>query len=152
LPPNRVRDLTIDPANNSTFGTLSIRRRWVNNTGANVTRLRFRVIDVTTFPAPFGIADLRPRTSGLVLVAGINDSVTCTAAGMGTPCTVTVQGTTLEQPPSQLNGGGFNSSLSAGTITLGTPLANGASINLQFLLGIQQTGTFKFYVNVEALP
>ena len=153
LPPNRVRDLTIDPANNSTFGTLSIRRRWVNNTGANVTRLRFRIIDVTTFPAPPPtIADLRPRTSGLVLVAGINDSVTCTAAGMVAPCTVTVQGTTLEQPPSQVNGGGFNSSLSAGTITLGTPLANGASINLQFLLGIQQTGTFKVYVNVEALP
>jgi len=150
--PNRVRDFTMDAPNNSSFGTLSIRRRWVNNTGANVTRLRFRIIDVTTFPAPFGIADLRPRTSGPVLVAGINDSVTCTAAGMGTPCTVTVQGTTLEQPPSQVNGGGFNSSLSAGTITLGTPLANGASINLQFLLGIQQTGTFKFYVNVEALP
>jgi hypothetical protein len=151
LPPNRVRDLTIDPANNSTFGTLSIRRRWVNNTGANVTRLRFRVIDITTFPSP-GLADLRLRTSGPVVVAGINDSVTCTAAGMATPCTVTVQGTTLEQPPSQVNGGAFNSSLSAGTITLGTPLANGASINLQFLLGIQQTGNFKFYVNVEALP
>ena len=93
-------------------------------------------------------------TSGAVVVAGINDAVTCAATGTPatTPCTVTVQGTTLEQPPSQVNGGAFNSSLSAGTITLGTPLANGASINLQFLLGIQQTGTFKFYVNVEALP
>ncbi|HST50768.1 MAG TPA: hypothetical protein VLJ61_02065, partial [Pyrinomonadaceae bacterium] len=69
-----------------------------------------------------------------------------------TPCTVNVQGTTLEQPPSQLNGGGFNSTLSAGTVTLGTPLANGASINVRFLLGIQQTGNFKFFVNVEALP
>jgi len=42
--------------------------------------------------------------------------------------------------------------MSAGTVTLATPLANGASINLQFLLGIQQTGTFKFFINVEALP
>jgi len=42
--------------------------------------------------------------------------------------------------------------MSAGTITLGTPLANGASINLQFLLGLQQTGNFRFYVNIEALP
>jgi hypothetical protein len=153
-PPNRVRDFTSDPANNSTFGTLSIRRRWVNNTGGNITRLRFRIIDITTFPAPSGIADLRPRTSSLVVVAGINDPVTCSATGAPAipPCTASVQGTTLEQPPSQPNGSGFNGSLSDGTVTLGTPLANGASINLQFLLGIQQTGTFKIYVNVEALP
>jgi hypothetical protein len=153
-PPNRVRDFTSDPANNSTFGTLSIRRRLVNNTGGSVTRLRFRVIDLTTFPAPSGFADLRPRTSGSVVVAGINDSATCAATGAPAvpPCTATVQGTTLEQPPSQPNGGGFNSSMSAGTVTLATPLANGASINLQFLLGIQQTGNFKFYLNVEALP
>jgi hypothetical protein len=153
-PPNRVRDFTSDPPNNSTFGTLSIRRRWVNNTGGNVTRLRFRIIDITTFPAPSGFADLRPRTSGSVVVAGINDSVTCSATGspVTPPCTATVQGTTLEQPPSQPNGSGFNGSLSAGTVTLATPLANGASINLQFLLGLQQTGTFKIYVNVEALP
>ena len=153
-PPNRVRDFTSDPGNNSTFGTLSIRRRIVNNTGGSVTRLRFRVIDITTFPAPSGIADLRPRTSSLVVVAGINDSATCAATGAPAtpPCVVSVQGTTLEQPPSQPNGGGFNSSLSAGTVTLGTPLANGASINVLFLLGIQQTGSFKFYVNVEALP
>jgi hypothetical protein len=156
-PPNRVRDFTSVPAQNSTFGTLSIRRRFVNNTGANITRLRFRVIDVTTFPAPSGTADLRPRTSGAVVVAGINDSVTCTAAGQSTPCSVTVEGTDLEggevgEVPNQPNGGAFNSSLSVGTITLGTPLANGASINVQFLLGIQQTGLFKIYVNMEALP
>jgi hypothetical protein len=153
-PPNRVRDFTSDPPNNSTFGTLDIRRRFVNNTGGNVTRLRFRVIDLTTFPAPSGIADLRPRTSTSVVVAGINDATTCAATGapLTPPCTATVQGSTLEQPPSQPNGGGFNSSMSAGTVTLGTPLANGASLNLRFLLGIQQTGSFKFYINVEALP
>ncbi len=153
-PPNRVRDFTSDPPNNSTFGTLSIRRRFVNNTGANVTRLRFRIIDMTTFPAPSGFADLRHRNSSLVVIAGINDSITCAATGTPAtaPCTVSAQGTTVEAPPSQPNGGAFNSSWSAGTVTLGTPLANGASINLQFLLGIQQTGSFKVYVNIEALP
>jgi hypothetical protein len=153
-PPNRVRDFTSDPANNSTFGTLSIRRRWVNNTGGSVTRLRFRVVDQTTFPAPSGIADLRTRTSSLVVVAGINDAATCLASNRvaTTPCTVNVQGSTLEQPPSQPNGGAFNGTYSAGTVTLGTPLANGASLNIQFLLGIQQTGSFKFFVTVEALP
>ena len=145
-PPNRVRDFTSVPAQNSTFGTLDIRKTITNNTGGNVTRLRFRVIDLTTFPAPSGIADLRPRTSTAVVVTV--DRAPC---GSGTS-NVTVQGTTLEQPPSQPNGGGFNSSLSSGTVTLATPLANGATLDVRFLLGIQQTGSFKFYLNVEALP
>jgi len=145
-PPNRVRDFTSDPPNNSTFGTLDIRRTVVNNTGGNVTRLRFRVVDLTTFPAPSGIADLRPRTSTAVVV-----TVDRPPCGSGTS-NVTVQGTTLEQPPSQPNGGGFNSSMSAGVVTLATPIANGASIDVRFLLGIQQTGSFKFFINVEALP
>ena len=145
-PPNRVRDFTSDPANNSTFGTLDIRRTVTNNTGGNVTRLRWRVIDLTTFPAPSGIADLRPRTSTAVVVTV--DRAPC---GSGTS-NVTVQGTTLEQPPSQPNGGGFNSSMSSGTVTLATPLANGASLDVRWLLGIQQTGSFKYFLNVEALP
>jgi hypothetical protein len=145
-PPNRVRDFTSDPANNSTFGTLDIRRTVRNDTGANVTRLRWRIIDLTTFPAPSGIADLRPRTSTAVVVTV--DRAPC---GSGTS-NVTVQGTTLEQPPTQPNGGGFNSSLSSGTVTLATPLANGATLDVRYLLGIQQTGSFKFLLNVEALP
>ena len=144
--PNRVRDFTPDPVNNSSFGTLSIRKTITNNTGASVTRLRFRVIDITTFPAPATYADLRSRSSGLVVVTITGPNAAC-------PSNVcAVQGTTLEQPPAQANGGGFNSSLSVGTVTLATPLANGASVNVQFLLGIQQTGTFKFFINVEVLP
>ena len=154
IAPNRLRDFTSDPANNSTFGTITFRRRFVNNTGGAVTRLRYRVIDITTFPAPSGFADMRPRTSTLVVISGINDAATCLASNgvATTPCTVNVQGTSLEQPPSQPNGGGFNTSLSSGTVTLGTPLANGASINLQLLMGLQQTGSFKLYINIEALP
>ncbi len=155
VPPNRVRDLTSNPGANSTFGTLSIRRRFTNNTGAAVTRLRFRIVEMTTFPSPGGgVADLRAITSSSVVVSGITDAATCAATGTPTtaPCSVTVQGTTLETPPSQPNGGGFNSSMSAGTITTGTPLANGASINVQFLLGVQTTGTFRFLIIVEALP
>ena len=98
----------------------------------------------------------KPRLASALLIRS-DSSVfagTCLASNgvATTPCTVNVQGTTLEQPPSQPNGGGFNSTLSSGTVTLGTPLAAGASINVHFLLGIQQTGTFKFYVNVEVLP
>ena len=146
--PNRARDFTSDSANHSTFGTLDIRRRIVNATGFPVTRLRFRVVDVSTFPAPSGIADLRPRTSTDVIVDGINDADTCLGV---VPCSVNVLGTTLEEPPAQSNGGGFNSSLSADSVTLATPIAPGDSINLHFLLGVQQTGSFKFYVNIELL-
>jgi hypothetical protein len=150
-----VRDLTSVPANNSTFGTLSIRRRFVNQTGANVTRLRFRIVEITTFPSPGGgVADLRTITSSNVVVSGVNDANTCQAAtgNPTTPCTVTVKGTTLEQPPTQPNGGGYNSTMVDGTITVGTPLAPGASAIVQFVLGVQTTGTFRFLIVVEALP
>jgi hypothetical protein len=39
-----------------------------------------------------------------------------------------------------------------GSFELDAPLTNGSTINVQFLLGIQQTGSFKFFINVEALP
>jgi hypothetical protein len=157
-PPNRVRDFTQDTANESFFGTIDIRRKITNNTGASITRLRFRVVDITTFPSedfvhPSGTAcgdpgtqcaaDIRPRSSLAVTVA-------LTGGG-----TANVQGTTLEQASggeAQPNSGGFNSSLSAGTVTLNTPLANGASINLRFLLGVQQKGTYRFTFIIEALP
>lgn len=136
----RFRDPTPDVPNNSTLGTLSIRRRVTNNTGAAVTRLRFRVVDTTTFPPGAGNADVRFRTSA---------TYTANLSGGGT---AQVQGLTLETPPNQANGGGYNASGSVGTITLATPLANGASINVHFLLGVQTSGTFRFLLNVEALP
>lgn len=151
-PPNRVRNLTSNPANNSTFGTLSIRRRWVNNTGLFVGHLRFRVVDISTFPAPPGSADLRPINSVTVIVHGITDSATCAAKGTPNtpPCSVTIEPTSIEQPPSQPNGGGFNSSIVASQVRLGRVLGNGQSIILEFLFGVQQPGAFKFYINVEA--
>ena len=88
-----------------------------------------------------------------------------------------IGGTTVDQPPSQPNGGAFNSTMSVSSVTLAplgkgkrgeirttlqptadgsfvlnAPLPNGSSINLNFLFGIQQTGNFKLFINVEALP
>jgi hypothetical protein len=145
----RYRDATPSPGSpTSSAGTLSIRRRFVNNTGSSVTRLRFRIVDITTFFTPVGTADLRAITSTdqPAICQGTGNG----CASVGAP--ITINGTTLEQPPAQANGGGFNSTLSAGTITLGTPLANGASINVQFLLGVQRAGAYRFFINVEALP
>ena len=143
-PPNRVRDTTPHVCNggvapsNCAFGTLSIRRKFTNKTGASVTRLRFRVLQVTTAGARFDTeADLRALSSGDVNVTVVGG-------------TALVRGATLEEPPTQSLGGGFNSTLAAGTVTLATPLAAGNSVNVQFLLGVEQTGTFRFFVNVEA--
>lgn len=150
--PNRVRDFT--PVPNGANGTISVRRRYTNSTGANVTKLRFRVVDISVFPVSGGIADVRAISSVAVTGVTVNDAATCAATGTPAtaPCTVTVQGTTLQDPPSQPMAGGYNSTLAAGTITLSTPLPAGASINVQFLLGVQTTGSFKFYYIVEALP
>jgi CSLREA domain-containing protein len=154
LAPNRVRNPGDHTNPNSTFGTLSIRRRVTNTTAANVTRLRFRVVEVTTFPSPSGVADLRALSSGDVPggVTNVGDADTC--APSSAPCTVAVGGTTLEEPPAQSGngGGGFNSSLKVGTVTLATPLHPGQSVDIQFLLGVQQTGSFRFLINIEALP
>lgn len=140
--PNRIRDLT--PVFNGPQGTLDIRRKFTNNTGASVTRLRFRVVEITTLAAPPGTADLRVITSSDVAVAAGENP-----CGTGA---LTLRGSTLEEPPGQPNGGGLNSSLSADIVTLGTPISAGATINLRLLLGVQQGGTFRFFINVEALP
>ncbi len=145
-PPNHVRSFTSDPVNNATFGSIDIRRTFTNNTGGAITRLRFRVVDITTFPSISGVADLRPRTSSDVAVTV--DRPPC-FTGTSTP---TVSGTTLEQPPSQPNGSGYGGTLSVGAITLGTPLGSGASVDVRFLMGIQQTGAARFCVAAETLP
>ena len=124
------------PAQNSTFGTMDIRQKFTNNTGANITRLRFRVVDITTFPSATGVADLRPITS----------------SDIADPIVGTVRGTTLETPPNQFNGSGFNGSLSVGAITLATPLAPGSRVDVRFVLGVQQAGAARFCVVAETLP
>jgi predicted extracellular nuclease len=138
-PPNRVRDFTMHPSGNGTFGTLSFRRTVTNHTGAPVRYLAFRIIDITTAPTPPpGVADLRAIDSEDIQVT-VN----------GEPADV--YGTFVEQPPFQPNGGGLNSSMAVGFISITNQLADGESLNVQFLLGIMQTGTYRFYVNIEML-
>jgi hypothetical protein len=145
---NRVRDASPATFGSVSFpsGTLSVRRSFTNLTGAPVTRLRFRVVDFTTLNNDGGltapVADLR----------AISSSDT-TATVMGSP--VTVYGTTLEETSNQstcagCGGGGINSSLAAGVINTATPLANGDSIALQFVLGVKAGGKFRFLVSIEA--
>lgn len=58
----RARDFTVVP--NGSLGTLSIRRKFRYSTGVPLTRLRFRVVDITAGAAPVGTTDLRLITSG----------------------------------------------------------------------------------------
>jgi hypothetical protein len=137
--PNRVRDTT--PVTNGSQGTLIIRRKFTNKTGQSVTRLRFRIVDITTLntPNPGGAqADLRVLTSSDVMVTTTGGSV------------VLVKGTAIEGVPEQTSGGGLNSSLAVQLP--GGALAPNASVNVQFVLGVQAGGRFRFLVNVEALP
>ncbi len=93
------------------LGTLTIRRKFTNVTGVSITRLRFRIADITTKPALAGAVDLRALTStgGPVPITGGS---------------VQVRGLTLEQASiPQTLGGGLNSSLSVGVITVAQPLA-----------------------------
>ncbi|MCA1593149.1 MAG: hypothetical protein LC754_10955 [Acidobacteria bacterium] len=137
--PNRVRSFT--PVTNGSQGTLAIRRCFTNNTGQIVLALRYRVIDITTFGNTVaGQADLRVLNSAL-------QTITLTDAS-----SVNLQALTLQTPPTQANGGGLNSSLAEGVITTTAPLAAGATTCTQFTLGVQQTGTFRFIVIVEANP
>lgn len=139
--PNSVRvvgDTGVAPS-----GSLTIRRRFINTSGQPLSQLRFRVVDITTAPAPdTETADLR------VLSSNATD-VQVMGAGCSGTSSVAVQGLTLEQPPSQPQGGGLNSTLAAGTITLDTPLMPDDSIAVQFLLGVQQPGNFRFFVVLE---
>lgn len=148
--PNQARATT-------SFGdTLKIRRKYTNNTGGPVNRLRFRVVDITTLNSPnlysgAAQADVRAVTSTL-------ESVTLVCSGNGTQ---DVQGLTLEyadgtnKPDQSTNFGGHNSSvaagsLSGGVITLTTPLANGDSIYVNFWIKIVSGGKFRFAWILEA--
>ena len=64
---------------------------------------------------------------------------------------VTVNGLRLEEPPNQDAGGGLNSTVRAGTIDLRTPLAPGATLDVQFLLGVQTADSYRFLIIVEPL-
>jgi hypothetical protein len=141
--PNRVRNH--NPVPNGTFGTLSNQHRIVNNTGAPVTRLRLRVYILTTLNSP-GYTPGGPQADVRLL------SSTGVVTRTDGSTVVTVNGVTLEEPPQQPNGGGYNSTVRAATITPSTPLMPGDSFELQLLLGVVQKGSFQYALNIEVLP
>jgi hypothetical protein len=59
-----------------------------------------------------------------------------------------VRGTTVDRSLPQNAGGGLNSALVVALPEGG--LAPGDSVNVQFTLGVQTAGNFRFFVSVEA--
>ncbi|NOT59523.1 MAG: hypothetical protein HOP19_04775, partial [Acidobacteria bacterium] len=87
--------------------SLYLRRTLTNNMGKPVTRLRFRIMELSN--GGVNTAILRALSSSDITVNGLP-----------------VKGLTLDQLPTQPTGGGLNSTLSAGVVTLAAPLAAGA--------------------------
>jgi Tol biopolymer transport system component len=136
IPPGVASSLRVNTAvTNGSLGTLSLRRRFTNNTGQTLSKLRFRVVQVTTynskqvFPTQ---AEMRLLDAQL---AGLPGSV---------------KATTVETPPAQTGGGGVNTGLLvSGSMTLAQPLAAGQSVDVEFLLGVMKSGSYQFVIVVE---
>ncbi|MBV9468796.1 MAG: lamin tail domain-containing protein, partial [Abitibacteriaceae bacterium] len=133
---------------NATYGTMSVRYKVTNNGSQTLTRLRFRAVMLPaggaisggTWQTNNGTADLRLLTSA---------DTTATINGVSVP----VKGSSLEEPPTQSNGGGLNSSMSLDLSGLsGGGLAPGASVNVQFNFGVVVKGTYRAVLNMEGLP
>ncbi|HEV2800347.1 MAG TPA: hypothetical protein VGW12_07615 [Pyrinomonadaceae bacterium] len=156
FPPNRARSGT--PVPNGQYGTLILRRKFTNTTGRAIIRLRFRVVDITTR------GNTQPGQADLRAIDSEPEIISVSDPNGGAPIDVTVQGVTLEQTPvpAQPSGGGLNSSLvcctvpvelapeGTRTVSLEEPLEDRDSIYIQFRLGVQEEGSFRFFVNVEA--
>lgn len=139
--PNAVLDAT--PVTNGSLGTIKLRAKFTNLSGANLIALRYRVFDMTTrkggAPPTGGKADLR-------LLNSPAQTITLTDLSM-----VNAQALTLQTPAAQASGGGLNSSMAEGVITTTAPLANGASTVVEFNLGVEQYGDYTVGIIVEGL-
>src|SRR5207237_8745244 len=114
-----------------------IRRKFSNNPGVPIPRLRFRIVDVTTLNNPtHGAADLRALSSVAATVTRTDNT------------SVPLSALTLEEPPTQGVGGGLNSSLAVGTITLAAQLKQGMVVDVVFKLGVLVYGTYSYFMIV----
>lgn len=142
-PPNRAFEATDTDADGTTDSSvLKIRRTFTNLTRQPITRLRFRVVDITTTPRPNNSkADLR-------VINSRDEIVNISAEGGGG--TKLVRGVTLEDlhdTDAARPEGGLNTSLA---FPLAQPLQPGESVDVNFWLRVAAVGEFSFLVNVEA--
>jgi uncharacterized repeat protein (TIGR01451 family) len=140
--PNRVR------VGSGDSGTLSIRRSFTNNTGITLDYLGFRVIETTTLNSPTVLDD----QAQLRLISSLDTTAEVPSRGG----TIPILGTILEYDglcpcpePQQPNGGGLNSSVFTNFSEEGIMQPN-ATVDVQFLMNVVKSGSYKIYVYVEA--
>jgi hypothetical protein len=140
FPPGVASSLrAVSPAvPNGSLGTMSLRRRFTNNTGQALSKLRFRVAQVTTLNSKqvfASQADVRILDAMLTGLPG------------------TFKAAVVETPPTQSSGGGAGTGLLVGgSLTLAQPLQNGESVDVEFLLGVMKGGSYQFILVVEGGP
>ncbi|MFN7944976.1 MAG: immunoglobulin domain-containing protein [Blastocatellia bacterium] len=128
-------------------GQLLLYQKITNNTGQPVTQLSFRITNLAGSSSSGNFTVLGINTPGNQFTVSPEIVTSKTGIVYGT-----AYGLTLEQVGNQPNGGGINSTLTAGTITLATPLAPGQSVDVRFQLGVIQDGNYLFIATIEALP
>jgi len=137
-PPNQVP--SVAPADkdpiHGPIGSLYLQRSYVNRTGQTLTKLRIRIVDLTT-----------DNRGTLVTPQGIQRLITSMDT---TVASVTVKGTALEPASSGQGAGGINSTVDAPLPPGGLP--PNATVHLRLRLGIKGTGQFYVRWTVEALP
>ncbi len=133
-------------------GRLTIRRTITNNTGAAVSALRFRIVGITAGTSTTtGVADLRAISSGGVRYYDSAHTIQRAATGMTIDApTKPGEAPLVPTSGSSGNGGGLNSGWTAPLP--GGALAPGATVNVEFLFGIQAEGNFRVVVDAELLP
>lgn len=157
--PNVNRYLDAVNIANATQGTLAFRRTFTNTTGAPITRLRFRFVNLTTLGAPNQVGGL-PQADLRALSSPGGGRVTVTRTD-GTQ--VAINNLTLEPPANGTStgaGGGLNSTVRAGlpTVLQGgmsvEQLAPNESVNVEFLFGVNSPrgSVARFACIVEAVP
>ena len=151
LAPNRERDQSPDTC--APQGTLRIRRQITNNSGSFISRLRFRVADVTTVNSQNESDASEPQA-----ILHVRSSSGEDLTGVPGRGNIHVFGLQDEQEflENETQCGGLNNSLTPSDgeediIRLDNPLAPGQTIDVVFLLGVEKVGHFRFYVNIEAL-
>ncbi|MCP9495273.1 MAG: hypothetical protein MSG64_12575 [Pyrinomonadaceae bacterium MAG19_C2-C3] len=124
-------------------GIVTLRGSFTNTGGRTITRLRFRVTEISTLGSTSsgsgGFADVRVLSSENRTV---NENGT----------SVQLRGLTLEQPPQQPQGGGYNSSLTIDRTFPLSEIASGATVNVEFRLNVVRGGRLRFTVTAEVTP
>jgi hypothetical protein len=133
------REYVAPSTSNGNVGSLTIRRRVTNRTGKPLTRLRFRISQLTTY----GTA-----TSSQALLRALDANTASLAGGEA------ALGAKTEEPPDQPDGGGLNTSMVVNlaedaSLPSGV-LPNGGDVVVTFRFAVDRGGSFQFSYNAEA--